>query len=136
LWDGGCVIARLFSDVRRKQRAEIPQYCVMSNTRRARIEALLADDPTDQFLRYSLAMELEKEGDNDQSLARLSQLQSDATAYVPAFFMAAQQLVKLSRISEAQDALRRGIEEARQQGNAHAAGEMSELLASLGREGE
>ena len=108
----------------------------MSNTRRARIEALLADDPTDQFLRYSLAMELEKEGDNDQSLVRLAELQSDSAPYVPAFFMAAQQLVKLSRIPEARDALRRGIEEARQQGNAHAAGEMSELLASLGRDGE
>ena len=108
----------------------------MSNTRRARIEALLADDPTDQFLRYSLAMELEKEGENDQSLARLSQLQSDSTPYVPAFFMAAQQLVKLSRIPEARVALRRGIEEARRQNNSHAAGEMSELLASLGREGE
>jgi hypothetical protein len=96
----------------------------MSNTRRARIEALLADDPTDQFLRYSLAMELEKEGDNDQSLGWLAELQSDSAPYVPAFFMAAQQLVKLSRIPEARDALRRGIEEARHQGNVHAAGEM------------
>ncbi len=50
--------------------------------------------------------------------------------------MAAQQLVKLNRIAEARDALRRGIEEARRQNNAHAAGEMSELLATLGREGE
>jgi hypothetical protein len=108
----------------------------MPASRRSRIQALLADDPTDQFLRYSLAMELEKEGDNDQSLTRLSELQSDSAPYVPAFFMAAQQLVKLSRIAEARDALRRGIEEARKQGNAHAAGEMSELLASLGREGE
>jgi len=108
----------------------------MVASRRARIEALLADDPTDQFLRYSLAMELEKEGDNDQSLARLRQLQSDAIPYVPAFFMAAQQLVKLARIAEAREVLRHGIEEARKQGNAHAAGEMSELLASLGREGE
>jgi len=108
----------------------------MSTSRRARIEALLADDPTDQFLRYSLAMELEKEGDNDQSLARLGELQADAAAYVPAFFMAAQQLVKLARIAAARDALSRGIEEARRQGNAHAAGEMSELFASLGRGGE
>jgi thioredoxin-like negative regulator of GroEL len=108
----------------------------MSNTRRSRIEALLADDPTDQFLRYSLAMELEKEGDNETSLARLNQLQTDSIPYVPAFFMAAQQLVKLGRIPQARDALRRGIEEARKQSNTHAAGEMSELLASLGREGE
>jgi hypothetical protein len=55
---------------------------------------------------------------------------------VPAFFMAAQQLVKLNRIAEARDALRCGIEEARRQNNAHAAGEMSEFLASLGSAGE
>ena len=29
-------------------------------SRREQIEAMLADDPTDQFLRYSLAMELQK----------------------------------------------------------------------------
>jgi hypothetical protein len=105
----------------------------MPDTRRQRIEAMLAVDPADQFLRYSLAMELEKEADHERSLSGLRDLQNDKPPYVPAFFMAAQQLVKLARVSEARDDLRRGIEEARQQGNAHAAGEMSELLASLGR---
>ena len=108
----------------------------MPESRRPRIEAMLAVDPTDQFLRYSLAMELEKEGDHDRSLAGLRDLQNDQPPYVPAFFMAAQQLMKLARISDARETLRRGIDEARRQGNAHAAGEMSELLASLGREGE
>src|SRR5215471_10911905 len=108
----------------------------MPDTRRARIEALLAMDPADQFLRYSLGMELEKEGDHDASLEGLRSLQNDAYPYVPAFFMAAQQLTKLERINEARETLRRGIEEARQQGNSHAAGEMSEFLASLGGAGE
>jgi hypothetical protein len=108
----------------------------MPESRRTRIEGLLALDPGDQFLRYSLAMELEKEGDHKRSLANFSELQKDASPYVPAFFMAAQQLVKLNFIDEARDALRRGIEEARLQNNSHAAGEMSELLASLGSAGE
>jgi thioredoxin-like negative regulator of GroEL len=108
----------------------------MPESRRSRIEGLLALEPTDQFLRYSLAMELEKEGDHDRSLAGLSQLQRDSAPYVPAFFMAAQQLTKLSRITDARETLRRGIEEARQQNNSHAAGEMSEFLASLGSAGE
>jgi homoaconitase/3-isopropylmalate dehydratase large subunit len=38
------------------------------------------------------------------------------------------------RIDEARATLREGIEEARRQGKAHAAGEMSELLMSLGVE--
>lgn len=105
-------------------------------SRRERIEAMLADDPRDTFLRYSLALELQKEGQHDASLAKLAELSADAPPYVPAFFMAAQQLVSLDRVNEARARLRDGIEEARRQGNLHAAGEMSELLAQLGSRGE
>jgi hypothetical protein len=97
---------------------------------------MLADDPTDQFLRYSLGMELDKEGRHDDSLAQLGSLTRDDAPYVPAFFMAAQQLVRLGRVAEARTFLRDGIEEARRQGNTHAAGEMSEFLASLGAHGD
>ncbi len=106
------------------------------STRREKIEAMLADDPTDTFLRYSLAMELDKEGANDASLAGLAELTKDSSPYVPAFFMAGQQLTRLGRVNEARTVLRDGIEAARTQGNAHAAGEMSEFLASLGSLGE
>ena len=105
-------------------------------SRREKIEAMLVDEPRDTFLRYSLAMELEKEGDHDASLAKFNELTRDEPPYVPAFFMAAQQLAKLDRINEARTYLRTGIEAARTQGNAHAAGEMSEFLASLGSAGE
>jgi hypothetical protein len=105
-------------------------------SRRERIEAMLAEDPQDQFLRYSLGMELDKEGLHDDSLRQLHALTRDATPYVPAFFMAGQQLTRLGRIAEARTVLRDGIEEARRQGNGHAAGEMSEFLAGLGSLGE
>ncbi len=105
-------------------------------TRRERIEAMLADDPQDVFLRYSLAMELAKEGDSEGSLARLAELRAESPPYVPAFFMAAQKLTELDRIDEARAVLREGIEVARSQGDGHAAGEMSEYLASLGALGE
>jgi hypothetical protein len=105
-------------------------------SRREKIEAMLIDEPNDTFLRYSLAMELDKEGDHDASLTRLNTLTLDTPPYVPAFFMAAQQLVRLARVEEARTYLRSGIEAARIQGNAHAAGEMSEFLTSLGSAGE
>src|SRR6266566_3613160 len=105
-------------------------------SRREKLEALLADDPTDVFLCYGLALELEKEGDHERSLGRLAELQSRSPPYVPAFFMAAQQLVRLRRIDEARATLRDGIEQARTQGDTHAAGEMSEFLAGLGNAGE
>jgi hypothetical protein len=60
----------------------------------------------------------------------------DEPPYVPAFFMAAQQMTRLDRIDEARATLRAGIDQARRQNNPHAAGEMSELLASLGSPGQ
>lgn len=104
--------------------------------RREKIEAMLKDDPTDMFLRYSLAMELRTEGDHTSSLAQLDELMKEQPASVPAFFMAGQQLVDLDRIDEARTTLRNGIEEARNQGDAHAAAEMSDFLTSLGDLGE
>jgi len=96
----------------------------------------LADAPGDTFLRYGLAMELEKEGNHEASLTQLRGLMSDRPPYVPAFFRSGQQLASIGRINEARSALRDGIEQARSQGDAHAAGEMSEFLASLGALGE
>lgn len=105
-------------------------------SRREQLEALLAEDPNDAFLRYGLALELEKEARHDESLDLLAGLTRDQPPYVPAFFMAAQQLAALERTAEARTYLRQGIEAARSQGNAHAAGEMSEFLAQLGAAGE
>lgn len=105
-------------------------------SRREKIEAMLRESPDDTFLRYSLAMELRKEGLHADSLERLGELQREDPPYVPAFLMSAQQLVSLNQVAEARSVLRAGIEEARKQGDLHAAGEMGELLASLGVLGE
>ena len=107
-----------------------------ATTRREKIEAMLAVEPDDEFLRYSLALELEKEGQHERSLTEFAGLMQATPPYVPAFFMAAQQLARLNRVSEARTVLRDGIEQARSAGNSHAAGEMSEFLASLGALGE
>ena len=107
-----------------------------ASTRREKFEAMLADEPEDQFLRYALAMEYEKEGDHERSLEFLRGLMSDDPPHVPSFFMAGQHLTKQDRIDEARTILRDGIEQARQQGDLHAAGEMGEFLAGLGSLGE
>jgi hypothetical protein len=49
--------------------------------------------------------------------------------------MAARHLVAHDRVDDARRALREGIEAARAQGELHAAGEMAELLMSLGESG-
>ena len=101
-------------------------------SRREKIEAMLADEPGDVFLRYSLAMELDKEGEHDRSLQLLNELAAGDPPYVPAFFMAGQQLTRLDRVEEAREVLTRGVMAARAAGDAHAAGEMQEFLHTLG----
>jgi tetratricopeptide (TPR) repeat protein len=106
----------------------------MTTTRIEKIQDMLKDDPKDSFLRYTLAMEYRKLDENEKSLELLTELANhEEPPYVAAFFMAAQQLVELDRIEEARTFLRDGIEEARRQGNSHAAAEMSELLAEIGK---
>ncbi len=103
-------------------------------SRREKIEALLADDPNDAFLRYSLAMELDKEGQLEASAALFRGLMADSQPQVAAFFMLAQQLARQNQSLEAVEVLRAGIEQAEIQGDSHAAGEMREFLAGLDTE--
>ncbi|NBW85901.1 MAG: hypothetical protein EBR23_03480 [Planctomycetia bacterium] len=107
----------------------------MATTRREKIEAMLRDDPGDIFLRYSLALEMEAAGEWQAGIDILEELARGTPPYVPAFHMAARHLVAHDRVDDARRALREGIEAARAQGEAHAAGEMSELLMSLGAAG-
>ena len=108
----------------------------MPASRREKIEALLASEPHDPFLRYGLAVEYDNEGRYDEALQVFAGLTADSAPHVASFFRGAQLLVRLDRIDEARDWLRRGIDEARRYGESHAAGEMGELLASLGELGE
>lgn len=101
--------------------------------RMAQIEAMLADDPDDAFLRYGLAMEHASAGDDAACVEVLRELiaRTAATPYIPAFLQSGQALVRLDRIPEACEVLRTGIEAARRGGDSHAQGEMQGLLDSI-----
>ncbi len=101
--------------------------------RMERIEALLADDPDDSFLRYGLAMEHASVNDDTQCVAVLRELiaRSAAKPYIPAYLQCGQALARLDRNEEACEILRAGIAAAHIVGDAHAEGEMQGLLASL-----
>ena len=107
-----------------------------STPRMAQIEAMLADDPDDAFLRYGLAMEHASAGDDDACVAVLRDLiaRTAANPYIPAFLQAGQALVRADRIPEACDVLKQGIAAATIAGTAealHAQGEMQGLLSSI-----
>jgi hypothetical protein len=105
-------------------------------SRREKIEAMLRNDPHDPFLRYGLAVEYDNEDRHEESLALFEGLMRDNPPHIASFLRGAQLLAKLDRIQDARGVLREGIESARQQGNSHAAGEMGELLATLGALGD
>jgi len=99
----------------------------------AQIEAMLAEDPDDAFLRYGLALEHASAGDDAACVEVLRDLihRTASNPYIPAFLMAAQSLVRLDRIPEACETLRHGITAAGKGGDLHAQGEMQGLLDSI-----
>jgi predicted Zn-dependent protease len=101
-----------------------------STHRMKQLEALLADDPNDSFLRYGLAMEHASAGDDATAVHQLMELIA-IEPYVPAYHMAGQIYNRLGRVEEAMVILRAGIDQARKQGDSHARGEMEGLLMSI-----
>jgi thioredoxin-like negative regulator of GroEL len=101
------------------------------NSRRQRLEEMLAETPDDAELRYMLAMEHVTEGDDAGAVRHFEEIMRAAPDYPHAYHQAGRALVRLGRIDEAKAVLAKGIPAARRQGNDHAAGEMTELLMSL-----
>jgi uncharacterized protein HemY len=95
-----------------------------------KIEAMLADDPDDPFLRYSLGMEHASAGD-DAGAVRVFRELVARSPYVPAYHMGGQALNRLGHVEEACAMLRDGIAAARAVGDHHALGEMEGLLAAI-----
>ncbi|WP_263368646.1 tetratricopeptide repeat protein [Edaphobacter bradus] len=99
-----------------------------------RIELLtqiLAQNPTDAFARYGLAMAHLSDGHTDSALTEFTTLIQLNADYVPAYQMSAQTLVKLGRVEEALDRLHHGIAAANRTGNQHALAEMEALREDL-----
>ena len=100
-------------------------------SRREMLEEMLTADPKDTFLRYGLALEFAREGQPHEAVTRLRALIADEPNYVPAYFQAAQILLKEGENQPAAELLRSGIAAAQAQGNGHAAEEMSALLQQI-----
>ena len=97
----------------------------------AMLQEILAQNPTDSFARYGLAMEYSGSGQTEQALGEFDQLAKDHPDYVPGYFMAAQTLARVGRTDDAKKRLQVGIAAAERTGNAHAQGEMQEMLDEL-----
>jgi thioredoxin-like negative regulator of GroEL len=100
--------------------------------RRALLERSLAENPTDTFLRYGLAMQCLREGDVEEGRGRLLALISDhPDDQVAAYQQLGQSYMESGENQRALETLRAGVEKARARGDGHAAAEMEGLLAQL-----
>jgi predicted Zn-dependent protease len=100
--------------------------------RRLKLEASLAEDPTDSFLRYGLALQCLREGDTEEGRSRLLALIADQ----PGDSVAAHQQLGQSYLESDEHELARpilvaGIKQAQSRSDWHAAAEMEGLLSQL-----
>jgi thioredoxin-like negative regulator of GroEL len=100
---------------------------------RQSLERSLAEDPTDTFLRYGLAVQCLRDGDIEEGRERLLALIADhPDDQVAAYQQLGQSYLEAGATERAFATLRTGIEKAKARGDWHAAGEMEGLLAQLG----
>jgi predicted Zn-dependent protease len=101
--------------------------------RRLKLEQSLAEDPSDTFLRYGLALQCLREGDVAEGRSRLLALIADhPDDQVAAYQQLGQSYLEAGETHEAGAMLRAGIARAQTRGDWHAAAEMEGLLAQLG----
>ena len=97
----------------------------------AMLNEILAQNPTDAFARYGLAIEKANNNDIAGALNEFDVLNAQHPDYTPGYQMAAQALAKAGRTDEARQRLLAGIACARRTNNAHAQSEMQALLDDI-----
>ncbi len=95
------------------------------------LEALLAAEPDDVFLNYSLAMELIKAGRHEESVARLGRVIELNPDYITAYLQRGKLLLQMGDRQGAKEVLLAGIDRAQASGAKHAKSMMEELLSAM-----
>ena len=99
--------------------------------RRQALERSLAEDPTDPFLRYGLALQCLRDGETDAGRAMLEALIADRPGEVAAYQQLGQSFMDAGDPDRARHWFERGIARAQSAGDLKAAGEMQGFLELL-----
>src|SRR5262245_7743333 len=99
--------------------------------KRLMLEKSLAEDPSDTFLRYGLAVQCLRDGDVDEGRERLRGLIEDHPDQVAAYQQLGQSYMEEGDQEQARAAFLAGIAKARQKGDWHAANEMEGFLVQI-----
>lgn len=97
----------------------------------AGLTEILAQNPSDSFARYGLAMAYAADGRHDEALKEFATTIQNNPDYVPAYQMSAQTLLKLGHTDAAKARITEGLAACKRTGNTHAASEMQAMLDDL-----
>lgn len=103
-------------------------------SRLEQIEKLLAADPDDAFLNFSLAMEYQSADRTDDALKQYDRTIQADPAYLAAYMRKSEMLMASHRFDEARPALTQAIEVARKAGDNHMVEKIVETQSHLPRE--
>jgi predicted Zn-dependent protease len=103
----------------------------MSTDRLAQLLDMLAEEPGDAFLRYAIALERKRSGQNADAITDLESLLTDQPGHVPSYYQLALLLIEQRRIPEAIHTCEAGSLQALVQGDRKARTELIALRDQL-----
>lgn len=103
----------------------------MNTSRLEQLKALLAEDPTDAFLQYGIAMEYAKLGQRNVAIEQVKELLSTQPDYLGAYYQLGKWLEEEQQTEEAILVYKKGMEIAKQQQKRKAENELREALQQV-----
>jgi tetratricopeptide (TPR) repeat protein len=100
-------------------------------SRREILEEFVAQDPSESFSRYALALELEKEKRVHEAVEHLREVISRDPGYTAAYQQLGRLLGQIGLLDDARDIYQRGIEAARASGDHRSISEMQDALEMI-----
>ena len=104
----------------------------MPDSRLDLLKNLVAQNPSDSFARYGLAMEWARTGNLEQAVEEYRGLLAANPNYAAAYYHGGQALAQLGRVEEARALYRQGIEATTKIGDLHTRSEIEAALETLG----
>lgn len=95
------------------------------------LEEFVTQDPDESFSRYALALELEKEGRDQEAVPQLQEVITRDPKYVAAYYQLGRLLVKTGLHDEARDVYERGLVAATAANDPRALSELQEAVEML-----
>ncbi len=103
----------------------------MENDRLEQLRTMLAEEPSDLFIRYAIALELRSRGSMEEAVTALQGLLRDAPDHVPSYYQLALFQADLGSMEDAIATCERGMVQAGAVDDRKALAELKELRETL-----